>query len=310
MRAWRVHEFGPHREVLRLEDAPTPIPGEGETLVRVRAAGVNFPDTLVIAGKYQVRPPLPFTPGFECVGDDPESGERVLCWATQGAFQEYAVVRRDQMLRAPAALSDAEAAGWMVSYQTAYFGLVHRGQLRAGEVLLVIGGAGAIGSAAIQLGKILGATVIASANGAAKAEICRQLGADHAIDTSRQELSEAVRAIHPRGADVILDPVGGAAFEAALRCIAFEGRLAVIGFTSGTIPSVAANRLLLKNIAVTGLFWGEYWKRDPERIHATHALLAQLPLKPLVGKVFPFDALPDALDAVLDRANYGKHVLI
>jgi NADPH2:quinone reductase len=303
MKAWRVHELGPHREVLRLEDAPIPTPGEGETLVRVRAAGVNFPDTLVIAGKYQVRPPLPFTPGFECVGDDTETGERVLCWAARGAFQEHAVVRRDQMLRAPAALTDVEAAGWMVSYQTAYFALVHRGQLRAGEVLLVIGGAGAIGSAAIQLGKVLGATVIATASTPAKAEICRQLGADRAIDIS--QLPEAAR-----GADVILDPVGGAAFEAALRSIAFEGRLVVIGFTSGTIPSIPVNRILLKTISVTGLYWADYWDRAPERIHATHTLLARLPLKPLVGKVFPLEALPDALDAVLDRASYGKHVIV
>jgi NADPH:quinone reductase len=324
MRAWQVRNFGSFRDpgTLELGEVPPPVPEEGCALVRVRAAGVNFPDTLIIAGKYQVRPPLPFTPGFEAAGEIVELGpgcsgfavgDRVVCWTPRGAFTEYASVRCDHMFRAPAGMSDEEAAVYLVSYQTAWFSIIHRAALRAGETLVVHGGAGAIGSAAIELGKAAGATVIATAGTPEKEAICRRLGADHTIDHSTRDVSAVVRELTGNGANVILDAIGGDLLERSLRCIAWEGRIVTIGFTSGVIPSIPANRILLKNISVVGLYWGEYWKHDPALIHTAQAkldaLYAEGKIRPLVGKVFALEELPQALDAVLDRANYGKHVV-
>ncbi len=324
MRAWRVSEFGPFADKLELLDVPRPIPEKSSALVRVRAAGVNFPDTLVIAGTYQVRPKLPFTPGFELVGDVVQvgtdcpgvsEGDRVICWTDIGAFKEFVSVRPEDMFRVPPSMTDVEAAAFLVSYQTAFFSLVHRAKLTAGEVLLVHAGAGAVGSAAIQLGKVLGATVIATASGSSKEKICRELGADHTVNYSNSDFVEEVRkATANRGANVIVDSVGGEIFERSLKCIASEGRLMPIGFTSGSIPSLAVNRILLKNISVVGFYWGQYWKQDPSLIHATqvelNSLYEQGLIRPLIGKIFKMDELPKALAAVHDRTNYGKHVIM
>ncbi len=322
MRNWRVREFGAFTDTLDLCEVPPPLPNPGAALVRVRAAGVNFPDLLVIGGKYQVRPELPFTPGFEAAGEivEPGStgfapGQRVLCWAESGAFTEYLCAPREHLFRVPPSMPDAEAAAFLVTYQTMYFALVRRANLQRGQTLLVHGGAGALGSGAIQLGKAFGATVIATTNGVAKTALCLRLGADHAIDRSTSDFVDAVRELtNGRGADVIVDPVGGTVFDRSLRCIAFEGCILPLGFTSGEIPTVPVNRILLKNISVSGVYWGAYWMQDRPRIHAVqeqlNALYEQGKVRPLVGKTFGMTELPDALRALLNRANYGKHVVL
>jgi NADPH:quinone reductase len=323
LRAWRVSEFGPFTDKLELLDVPRPVPEKDSALVRVRAAGVNFPDTLVIAGTYQVRPRLPFTPGFELVGDVVQvgtdcagvsEGDRVICWTNIGAFKEFVSVRPEDVFPVPPSMTDVEAAAFLISYQTAFFSLVHRAKLTAGEVLLVHAGAGAVGSAAIQLGKVLGATVIATTSSSNKEAICRELGADHTVNYSNLDFVEEVRkATANRGANVIVDTVGGEIFERSLKCLASEGRLMPIGFTSGSIPSIGVNRILLKNISVVGFYWGEYWKHDQSLIHATqdklNSLYEQGMIRPLIGKIFKMDDLPKALAALQDRTNYGKHVI-
>lgn len=323
MRAWLVREFGPFGEKLELADMPRPVAEEGSALIRVRAAGVNFPDALVIAGTYQVRPERPFTPGFELVGDVVQTGddcagvsegERVICWTNIGAFQEYVSVRPEQTFPVPRSMTDAEAAVFLVSYQTAIFSLIHRAGLRAGEVLLVHAGAGAVGSAAIQLGKVFGATVIATASNSNKEALCRELGADHSVNYSTLNfVKEVLEITAGRGADVILDPVGGQIFGDSLRCIASEGRIIPVGFASGNIPSVAMNRVLLKNISIVGFYWGDYWKRDPSLIRATQSQLNSLYeqglIPPLTGKIYEMEELPKALADLSDRNNYGKNVI-
>jgi NADPH2:quinone reductase len=313
MRAWQARDFGSFRDVLRLVDVPIPADKPGSALVRIIAAGVNFPDTLRIRGKYQVRPPLPFVPGFEMMGIHVETHERVICWTGIGAFQEYVQVPRNQIFPVPPGMSDVEAAALLVSFQTAYFGLVRRARLQAGETLLVTGGAGAVGSSAIQLGKALGATVIAAVGSAEKEAICKRIGADYTLNYRERLIIDAVREIAPRGVDVALDNVGGEVFDQAAKCLAWEGRIVTVGFTSGSIPSVAANRILLKNIAVVGVYWSDYWKHDVAAIHAAQAALETLygegKIKPLIGRVFEMEDLPSALDAIEERGNYGKNVL-
>jgi NADPH:quinone reductase len=323
VRAWLVREFGPFDDKLELADVPPPVAERGSALIRVRAAGVNFPDVLVIAGTYQVKPNLPFTPGFELVGDVVEvgddcagvsEGDRVICWADIGAYREYVSIRPEHMLPVPRSMTDAEAAAFLVSYQTAILSLIHRAKLSAGEVLLVHAGAGAVGSAAIQLGKAFGATVIATASNSHKEAICRELGADHAVNySSLNFVEEVLKVTAGRGADVILDPVGGEIFGRSLRCIASEGRIIPVGFASGSIPSVAMNRVLLKNISIVGFYWGAYWQHDPSLIRATQVQLNSLYerglIRPLIGKIYSMEELPKALADLSERNNYGKNVI-
>lgn len=325
MRAWTVREPGPFQEVLRLEESPLPPHRPGSLLVRTRSAGINFPDLLMIAGKYQVRPPLPFTPGFEAVGEvveivgpahgaGPAVGDRVICQLGHGAFSDYLRVGPEQTFAIPAGMPDAEAAAFFVAFQTAWFALVHRAGLRGGEVLLVHGGAGGVGSAAIQLGRSLGAVVVATAGGEEKLEVCRRLGAHHTVDYVRQDFVAAVRDLTGgRGADVILDPVGGDVFDQSTRCLAWEGRILPIGFTGGRIPSVAVNHLLLKNISVVGLYWTTYFEHSPHSIREAHARLTGLyengEIRPLIHDRYPMEELPRALSVVAERRSCGKAVL-
>jgi NADPH2:quinone reductase len=211
-------------------------------------------------------------------------------------------------------MSDAEAAAFFVSFQTAWFALVHRARLMAGEVLLVLAGASGVGTAAIQMGKALGAVVVATAGGAEKIALCRRLGADHALDHKAGDFAAAVQEITGgRGADVVFDPVGGDPFDRSLRCIAWEGRLVVIGFASGRIPTVAANRVLLKNIGVLGMYWGGYWQRTPQQVHQAHDELVELyrqgRIELAIDREVPFEELPQALAAVERREIRGKAVL-
>jgi len=321
MKAWQVHEFGPYREVLRYEEADEPAAPEKGAVIAVDAAGLNFPDMLLLAGKYQVKPALPFGPGLEGVGrvasvgpaSERKVGERVIFNAPWGACADKLAVTDDRIFSCPESLSSEHAAALMITYQTAYFGLVHRAHLRDGETLLVHGGAGGVGTAAIQVGKALGARVIATAGTADKLAICRNAGADLVINYREEDFVAIVKRETGGGADVIFDPVGGDVFDKSSKCIAFSGRLLVIGFASGRIPEIAANRILLKNMAVVGLHWGDYFFRQPELIGETHeALLAMIEKKqiePIVCRTYPMSELIDGLAMIESRDSYGKVVV-
>jgi len=323
MRAWRVHEYGPYREVLRLDDdAPAPVAPIGGAVIDVDAASLNFPDLLAIAGQYQVRAPLPFTPGLEAagvvravgLGSSHRIGERVVAFASWGAFGEQLAVPDGAILPWPEGLDAAEAASFLVTYQTGYFALVRRADLRPGETLLVLGGAGGVGLAAIQLGKALGARVVAVAGGADKVAACTQAGADEVIDHKAADfVAEVARLTGGRGVDVVYDPVGGDTTDRALKALAWEGRLVVIGFASGSIPTVKLNRVLLKNIAIVGLHWGAYFERDPQQIVSAHAALTDLvgrgALRPHVSQRLGFDELPRGLAALESRTSIGNLAL-
>src|SRR4051795_11303437 len=317
MRAWRVHELGDPSEVLRLDEVDQPAPGAGQVLVKVRAAALNFPDVLMAMGTYQERPPLPYTPGIELCGEVVDTGQRVLGSPSggPGAFAEYALMDAAAAWPVPAGMSDEQAASLYLTYQTGYVGLHRRAALQAGEWLLVHAGAGGVGTAAIQLGKAAGARVIATAGGPRKTEVCRRLGADHVIDYTTEDFVPLVTEITAgHGADVVYDPVGGDVFDRSRRCIAFEGRLVVVGFTSGRIPEAPANHLLVKNYSVVGLHWGLYRKHDPAVFGAVHQELTRLveagAIDPLVSQALPLEQAPQALKALADRSTVGKVVLV
>jgi NADPH2:quinone reductase len=305
-------------------ETPDPRPGAGQVLVEVRAIGCNFFDILMVQGKYQVKPPLPFTPGHEvagivrAVGDGVtrvRPGQRVLAMLGWGAFAELALAPAAQVFALPEAMSFEEGAAFGIVYQTSYCALVQRAALKAGEWLLVHGAAGGVGLSAVQIGKTLGARVIATAGSAAKLDVARQSGADVLINYRTEEWVERVKAeTGGEGADVVYDPVGGEVFDGSTRCIAFEGRILVIGFAGGTIPSVALNRVLLKNISVVGVHWGLYQRRGSPLIDRWMAELFRLyeagRLRPVVYRTWPLGEAARALGALADRESYGKVVLI
>ncbi|MFJ8185400.1 NADPH:quinone oxidoreductase family protein [Streptomyces sp. NPDC096105] len=312
MQAWQVHELGEPGEVMRLADVERPAPGEGQVLLRVRAANINFPDALMCRGQYQVRPPLPFTPGVEICGET-EDGRRVLANPAlpHGGFAEYTVADAAALLPAPDALDDAEAAALHIGYQTAWFALHRRARLEAGETLLVHAAAGGVGSAAVQLGKAAGATVIGVAGGADKAAVARDLGCDLVIDRREQDVVAAVKeATGGRGADVIYDPVGGEAYAQSAKVVAFEGRIVIVGFASGTIPSPGLNHALIKNYAILGLHWGLYNTKDPKLVRECHEQLTDLAargaIKPLVSERVPLAGAADAVQRVADGVTTGR----
>jgi NADPH2:quinone reductase len=317
MRAWRVHQLGDPSEVMSLDEVDQPTPGDGQVLVKVRAAALNFPDVLMAMGTYQERPPLPYTPGIELCGEIVETGQRVLGSPSggPGAFGEYALMDAATAFPVPEGMPDEKAASLYLTYQTGWVGLHRRAQLKSGEVLLVHAGAGGVGSAAIQLGKAAGATVIATAGGARKVEVCRELGADHAIDYTSEDFVQVVKEVTGgKGADVVYDPVGGDVFDQSRKCIAFEGRLVVVGFTSGRIPEAPANHVLVKNYSVVGLHWGLYRKYDPALFGMVHEELDRLwsegHIDPLVSQALPLEEAPQALKALADRNTVGKVVLV
>ena len=317
MRAWRVHQLGDPSEVMSFDEVDQPTPGDGQVLVKVRAAALNFPDVLMVRGTYQEKPPLPFTPGVELCGEIVGTGQRVMGSPAggPGAFGEYALMDAAAAFPVPDGLSDEKAGSMYLTYHTGYVGLHRRAHLQAGETLLVHAGAGGVGTAAIQLGKAAGATVIATAGGSRKTGICTQLGADHVIDYTTEDFVPIVKEITGgRGADVVYDPVGGDVFDKSRKCIAFEGRLVVVGFTSGRIPEAPANHLLVKNYSVVGLHWGLYRKHDPSVFAETHEQLVRLvqdgSVDPLVGEVLPMDQAPQALLRLASRETVGKVVLV
>lgn len=317
MRAWRVHELGDPSKVMSLDEIEQPTPGEGQVLVKVKAAALNFPDVLMAMGMYQEKPPLPYIPGVELCGEIVETGQRVLGSPSNGpgAFAEYALMDTAFAFPVPEGMTDEKAASLYLTYQTGYVGLHRRANLQPGEWLLVHAGAGGVGSAAIQLGKAAGAKVIATAGGARKVEVCRELGADHVVDYTADDFVPVVKEVTDgRGADVIYDPVGGDVFDKSRKCIAFEGRIVVVGFTSGRIPEAPANHLLVKNYSVVGLHWGLYRKHDPALFGQVHEQLTRLvedgQIDPLVGAVHPLEEAPQALAALADRSTVGKVVLV
>ncbi|MGH8776832.1 MAG: NADPH:quinone oxidoreductase family protein [Jiangellaceae bacterium] len=295
MKAWLVPDNGEPGEVMRLADVDEPTPQAGQVLVRVKAAALNFPDVLLCRGEYQFRPPLPFTPGVELCGeivttgdgvDDLAIGDRVIGTPAlpAGALAEYALMNAADAFPAPAVLDDAAAAALHIAYQTGWFGLHRRAQLQAGETLLVHAAAGGVGSAAIQLGKAAGARVIAVVGGPAKAAVAAGLGADVVVDRHHDDVVAAVReATGGRGADVVFDPVGGDAFTQSTRCVAFEGRILVVGFAGGTIPAPQLGHALVKNYSIVGLHWGLYKSRDPASVAAAHEELVTLAGKGVVA---------------------------
>jgi NADPH:quinone reductase len=324
MKAWRVHELGEPGRVLRLEDVDDPRPERGQLLVRVRAAAANFPDVLMCRGEYQEKPPFPFTPGIELCGEVVEAGagasrlavgDRVIGSAElpHGAFAGLSLMADERTFAAPGALDDAEAAAFYIGYQTGWFALHHRAGLKAGETLLVHAAAGGVGSAAVQLGKAAGATVIGVVGGAEKAEVARSLGADVVVDRHTEDFVAVVKEhTGGRGADVVYDPVGGEAFKLSTKCIAFEGRILVIGFASGDMPTAAVNHALIKNYSIVGLHWGLYAKKDPAAIRRCHddltALAEQGVAKPLVGERLGFDNVADAVQRLADGKTVGRVV--
>jgi len=324
MKAWMVDQYGEPEDVLELTDVPRPVPGPGQLLVRVLAAAANFPDALLCRGTYQVRPPLPFCPGVELCGEVAEAGpdvtgfsagDRVIGQAVlpYGAFAEYAVMNAAATVPAPDALDDAEAAPFHITYQSGWFGLHRRARLAAGETLLVHAAAGGVGSGAVQLGKVAGARVIGVAGGPEKASVARELGADVVVDRYREDFVAVVKEVTDgRGADVVYDPVGGEAFRRSTKCIAFEGRILVVGFASGDIPSAALNHALVKNYSILGLHWGLYQQRDPRAVRACHAELTMLAaagvIRPLISERLRLADVPDGLARLAEGATTGRIV--
>ena len=322
MKAVVCRQLGPP-SLLRLEDLPDPDLKPHQARVRLRAAAVNFPDILMVAGGYQHKPPLPFVPGFEAAGEVVECGaavetakpgDRVIVHLRTGGYADRAVVDADSLLPMPANYGFEEGAAFLVGYSTAYVSLVRRGRLAAGEVLLVHGAAGGVGLAAVELGKHLGARVIAVVSNAEKAAAARAAGADHTIDPASGRLRDAVRDLTDgRGADVIYDPVGGDAFDESLRCVAWAGRLLVVGFASGRIPVLPANLALLKGCSVSGVRAVEFARRDPERGAENQRALLRLAeagaLRPRIYRTLPLADFEAAMALVSERQVIGKVVL-
>jgi NADPH2:quinone reductase len=326
VKAWVVRELG-GPESLRLEEITPGEPELGVVRIKVRAAAINFPDALMVAGLYQVKPDLPFVPGVEVSGEvvsaPPESGlkpgDRVMALVdnvglTHGGYSQLADAAPSSVTRIPDTMAFEEAAGFTLIFQTGWFGLHRRANLQAGETLLVHAGAGGVGSAAIQLGKAAGATVIATAGSDAKVEVCRNLGADHAVNYKTQDFVEEVKKITAgRGADVVFDPIGGDVYDRSTKCIAFEGRIVIVGFTSGRIPQAAANHVLIKNYSVVGLHWGLYTRRAPQLIAPAMRALLDLcqagKIKTYIGTRLPLSEAPRALATVAEGKSTGKVIL-
>jgi NADPH2:quinone reductase len=324
MRAWQIYQLGEPRDALRLAEVPDPEPALGQVLVRVLGAAANFPDVLMCQGSYQVRPPLPFTPGVELCGEVVALGSGVTGVAVgdrviggpvlpYGAYAELAVMNAEAILPAPEGLDDAEAAAFFITYQTGWFGLHRRARLAAGETLLVQAAAGGVGSGAVQLGKAAGARVIGVVGGERKAEVARALGADVVVDRLSQDFVQVVKEVTGgRGADVVYDSVGGEAYARSTKCIAFEGRILVVGFASGQIPSAALNHALVKNYSIVGLHWGLYQTKEPQSIGECHRQLTKLvadgAIRPLVSERLGLDDVPEALDKLAHGDTVGRIV--
>ncbi len=322
MKAIVCKAYGP-AETLVIEEVPSPeVKGRG-VKVRVRAAGLNFPDTLIIEGKYQFQPPMPFSPGGEmageviAVGDQVtrfRPGDRVAGLTGYGAFAEEVVVAEDNLLPVPDAMSDEQAAAFTMVYGTSYHALKQRANLQPGETLLVLGASGGVGLAAVELGKAMGARVIAAASSAEKLAVARAAGADELINYRDEPLKDAAKRLtRGKGVDVVYDPVGGDFTEQALRAMAWNGRHLIVGFAAGEIPKIPANLTLLKGCSVVGVFWGDFPRREPqtsaENMQALLTLFAEGRITPTISQVYAFEDYVDAFGALTGRRATGKVVL-
>ncbi len=322
MKAIRCNTYGPPSSLV-LESVPDLIPGENEVLVQVKACGINFPDTLIIQGLYQIRPELPFTPGSDvagvvlAIGDGVRHvsvGDAVIGFVAYGGLAEQVILPAKACFPKPAPMDFPVAASFMMAYGTAYHALKDRGKLQAGETLLVLGASGGVGLAAVELGKRMGATVIAAASTDEKLELCREYGADHLLNYNETDLKATLKALTAgKGVDVVLDPVGGAYAEPAFRAMAWEGRYLIVGFAAGTIPSIPLNLPLLKGASLVGVFWGQFAMAQPkENMQNTRELMtwyAEGKLVPHIDKLFALEEAPKAIEALLYRKVKGKVVV-
>lgn len=311
-------------ESLRWREAPTPEPGAGEVRVAIHAASLNFPDLLIVQNKYQVKPPLPFVPGaefagrIEAVGEgvaDLQVGDPVAAIGATGGFATHACVKASQLIPLPAGFDLADGAAFAFTYGTSHHALIDRGALKAGETVLVLGAAGGVGTAAVQIAKAAGARVIAAASSDDKCSLCLRIGADAAVNYQREDLRDALRRLTDgRGPDVVYDPVGGALAEPAFRSIAWRGRYLVVGFAGGAIPALPWNLALLKGAAVVGVFWGDFTRREPQAFAASLGELfhwyAQGHVRPVIDMKLPMSALPEAYARMGSRQVQGKMLLV
>lgn len=325
MKAWQVKRLADPEEALEIAEVEKPQLEDGKVIIKVEATALNFFDILLCQGKYQEKPPLPFTPGAEVSGTVVEVsnnskfqvGDRVLAQPQMpnGGLADYvSAAEENSVYKIPETMDFKDAAAMYITYQTTYYALHYRAQIKQGEVLLVHAGAGGVGSAAIQLGKAAGAKVIATAGGPEKTNVCRELGADVVIDYLSEDFVEIVKKeTNGRGADVIYDPVGGDTFDKSRKCIAFDGRLLVIGFAGGRIPEAPANHALVKNYSIVGVHWGYFKRLYPEGVVNIHEKLMQLyeagKIKPLIYDEFPFEKVPEALNMLGSRKTYGKLIV-
>ena len=322
MRAVLCKAYGPP-ESLVIEDVPSPVPGPGEVVVSVKAASVNFPDTLIIQNKYQTRPPLPFSPGSECAGvvktvgegvTRVRPGDPVMAVTTYGSFAEEVLTPESRLLAIPPGMDFQTASAFTLTYGTSAHALVDRGELKSGETLLVLGASGGVGLAAVEIGKALGARVIACASTGDKLAVCEEHGADELINYTTQDLRERIKGItNGEGVDVVYDAVGGPYSELALRSMRWRGRFLVVGFASGEIPKIPLNLTLLKGCSIVGVFWGDFVKRQPEQFAALMQQLSEWyqlgRLKPYVSQTLPLERAAEALTLMASRKVKGKLVL-
>ena len=311
-------------DTLELAELPSPQPGPGQVLIAVKAAGVNFPDTLIIQNKYQFKPALPFSPGGELAGTitavGPEvkgyqAGQNVIAFTGWGGFAEEIVADAIKLIPMPPGVPFDIAASFVMTYGTSLHALRDRAALKAGETLLVLGAAGGVGLAAVELGKVLGARVIAAASSDEKLAVCKEHGADETINYSTEDLRERIKALtEGKGVDVIYDPVGGGYSEPALRSMAWRGRFLVVGFANGEIPSIPLNLTLLKGCSIVGVFWGDYARREPKSnardLMELVGMMQAGTIKPLISARYPLAKAADALNAVMQRKVTGKVVLV
>jgi NADPH2:quinone reductase len=310
-------------ETLTVEEVASGVPGAGEVAVAVKAVGLNFFDTLIIEGRYQVKPELPFSPGGEIAGivtrigrhvAQLREGDRVMGYVGHGGAREEMVIRADRLSVIPRELSDEIAAGLSITYGTTLHALKDRAELKSGETLAVLGAAGGVGQAAVEIGKIMGARVIACASSDDKLDFCKNLGADEGVNYARHNLKDALRALAKDGIDVVYDPVGGDLTELAVRALAWNGRHLVIGFAQGGIPKLPLNLVLLKSANIQGVFWGAHTEREPERHRANMDQLldwaASGALKPHIHGTYRFAEIAHALGAIARREVKGKAILV
>ncbi len=323
MKAVLCKQWGSPQDLV-VEEIASPTIAAGQVKVAVHACGINFGDILMVAGQYQVKPSFPFTPGFEVAGEIMEigdgvtqykPGDRVIAFADYGGFAQEVVTHATSCLPIPDNMDFVDAAAFMVAYGTSHLALDHRAGLQPGEVLLVHGAAGGVGLTAVEIGKQMGATVIATASTPEKLAIAQQYGADHLINYREENFRDRVKEITGgQGADVIYDPVGGDVFDQSLRCINLEGRLLVIGFASGRIPQIPANLALVKNCNIVGVYWGAYAQRQPHTLFQSMQTLlgwySQGKLRPHISATYPLEQVAEAMNALINRKSTGKVVLV